>query len=148
VGIDVQFCFTDSFGPLKLTNLVGWGFTNNPFYEGKHGNPFVLCNQHNRTRFHHHAFCSILLENSKPDGKPIKRIVDATVGPHIGNESSEAYLEHSFEKLKPKKKVNMPTNATGMRAVRKKIKEYCVVCHGRTLELAIFVNDKEQDKPD
>ncbi len=71
---DVKFSVLQPFGYLKVTGLIGRGFSNNPFYGksqgekifGEKGVTIVIRENQDRTYFGLHAFC-ILLEkgNSK-----------------------------------------------------------------------------------
>ncbi|UCH93934.1 MAG: hypothetical protein JSV88_27210 [Candidatus Aminicenantes bacterium] len=72
---DVKFSVLGSFGYLKVTDLIGRGFSNNPFYGeiqsdkvfGEKGVPVVIQESQWRTNFGTHAFCILPDKGLSPD---------------------------------------------------------------------------------
>lgn len=84
---NVQYCFMQPFGYLKLTDLIGVIVCNNPFFEGNGTDPYINEYDVRRTAFGNHAFVEV--DNSF--------IGDACAGPHIGNENAEAYVRAAID---------------------------------------------------
>lgn len=83
IGVpDVRYCYMNPFGYLKRAGLIGIGQTNNPFFKSNHTERVVPEQDCNRTSFYNHAFCRF-------DGD--RAVADATAGPHLGEQGSEAY---------------------------------------------------------
>ncbi|KAK3322754.1 hypothetical protein B0H66DRAFT_590430 [Apodospora peruviana] len=80
--------YKEPFGYITSTDLVGWGVTNNPFYQNNHDLK-VLDEADKPTKgsaFGNHAFISYT--NSAGQ----RMALDACAGPHTGTETVEAYL--------------------------------------------------------
>lgn len=96
VGIEVYFDYIKPFGYLKLTNLIGWGPCNNPFFKNPDYNSSQVCTNDDkplpRSCFGNHAFIYL------PD---YGVVADACSGPHTGNESKRQYLTNSIDKNTP-----------------------------------------------
>jgi hypothetical protein len=99
IGIKVDWLYCNPFGFIKMTNLVGVGPCNNPFYMAKDNNtglfiftnlPVVPDNDPNRSEFGNHAFCGY-------DGN--NKVFDACAKPHLGEENREDYLKSSIDTL-------------------------------------------------
>jgi len=87
-GITVEWIFLQPFGFIKPTTLLGYGLCNNPFFmmSVPPGGRLVGINDPGRTDFWNHAFC-----------RWSAKILDACAGPHVGNESADAYVERSID---------------------------------------------------
>ena len=94
VGIFVYFDYIKPFGYLKLTDLIGWGSCNNPFFSNPDFNSSKICGNTvtNRSYFGNHAFIYM------PD---YGVVADACGGPHIGDESKQQYLTNTIDKTTP-----------------------------------------------
>jgi hypothetical protein len=96
---DVEYCELSPFGYIGETYLVGReGLCNNPIYKGD----FSLMNlkgedrkKDSRTCFHRHAFCRLLMEGKE-------KIVDACIGPEIGDNNAKDYLSKTLDKVNPR----------------------------------------------
>jgi hypothetical protein len=93
IGIaNVFFCSFMPFGYVKKTLLIGRGITNNPFYGNRLAPPVVEPLNRTRSKFELHCCCSVLLDNGDI------RILDSTIGPHVGDESQKVYLQNTTER--------------------------------------------------
>ncbi len=113
IGIaDVKYCVMNPFGYLRVTNLVGRGFSNNPKFKdqeeepifGQKGMPIVEEMSGFRTYFNRHAFCCLVDAGSANPCEACQhqcRIVDACVGPHVGGETMAEYVEHAVDNIYP-----------------------------------------------
>lgn len=95
VGIKVDWLYMQPFGFINIARLAGRGKCNNPFFLSESGEPYVAAkivpkNDPKRTGFYNHAFC-----NTKKGRRIV--ILDACVGPHLGDESEEQYIEKSID---------------------------------------------------
>lgn len=90
VGIpDVKYCSMDSFGYLRLTNLVGRGLCNNPSYGERKRDRIFYQRLSHRDCFGQHYFCCL---NEK--------VLDSCAGPHI-LESKKKYVEEAVDPIYP-----------------------------------------------
>ncbi|KAF8596825.1 hypothetical protein BDV93DRAFT_562934 [Ceratobasidium sp. AG-I] len=79
------------FGFIEKVALVGWGETNSPYFKGNQSNQIIPAAADGtypdtRTAFWNHAFLSF-------DGHAL----DATCGPHVGNETIDKYLSKGID---------------------------------------------------
>lgn len=91
-GYATKYCFMQPFGYLKLTNLIGRGICNNPFFASSGGAPVIAQTNPARTAFGNHAF-TFLTSNGA--------IADACAGPHIGNEYPQTYVNNATDGIFP-----------------------------------------------
>src|ERR1035437_5609721 len=82
-NIAAKFIFLQPFGYLRLTNLIGRGQCDNPFYQYEGNAPVVDPTDPDRTSFGNHAFVQIT--NSQ-------LIADACAGPHEGIDTPYQYV--------------------------------------------------------
>lgn len=82
-GQSARYCYMAPFGYLKLTQLIGRGKCNNPFFGSDTSRAVVNDLDTHRTSFRNHAF--VFLPSSKT-------VADACAGPHLGTESKTAYV--------------------------------------------------------
>lgn len=83
IGVrDVTYCYMNPFGYLERSGLIGLGETNNPFFKSNQTEKVVPERDPKRSSFYNHAFCRF-------DGG--RAVADATAGPHLGAQGSEAY---------------------------------------------------------
>lgn len=75
-----------SFGLIKVTDLVGVGSCNNPFFKSNGSAKIVASTDPKRTGFGNHAFIDL-------GG----RILDACAGPHVATETPTQYLSASVD---------------------------------------------------
>lgn len=97
VGVEIKWICHSPFGFIKATNLLGYGKCNNPFFKMNGTSQYIDPNKDptsysNRTSFGWHAFCCLEGTAAKKKG-----ILDACVGPHVGNESDEDYAKASID---------------------------------------------------
>jgi hypothetical protein len=85
MGVTLAWNFVRPFGYINMTNLVGVGPCNNPFY-GVPPAPMVDADSADRNGFICHAFASL-------SGK----VLDACAGPHLGDETLREYLVASID---------------------------------------------------
>jgi hypothetical protein len=78
-----HYCYMNPFGYMSLTDLIGRGQCNNPFYDGNGTTAVIASAAPNRTGFGNHAFLRLDADN---------HIVDSCSGPHIGNEDIDDYI--------------------------------------------------------
>lgn len=84
VGVAARWLLMPSFGYIAETNLVGVGPCNNPHSPTV---PIITPRDHpDRTRFNDHGFC-------ERDGT----IFDACVGPHLGKDGHQVYLNTAVD---------------------------------------------------
>lgn len=94
VGINVKFAFLEPFGYLRITDLIGQGQCNNPFFN----NPLysrskvVSATDNRRSSFGNHAFVYLLEEDWA---------ADACAGPHLGRETIQEYLDAAIDSVMP-----------------------------------------------
>jgi hypothetical protein len=81
LGIQMQWIFLNPYGYINLTNLIGVGSCNNPFFQSNGSKPVVPDNDPRRTAFGNHAF---IIYSQK--------IHDACAGPHAGTETLREYM--------------------------------------------------------
>jgi hypothetical protein len=88
LGIKLRWLFADPFGFIKVTNLIGWGKCNNPFFRNptNNKNKIVARNDPKRSLFGNHAFCGLGIY-----------VLDACAGPHCGDEMRGRYLDTSID---------------------------------------------------
>lgn len=88
LSIESTWLYTEPFGFINTTDLIGIGQCNNPFFNGVGhlGRPVVGINEQGRSKFANHAVI-------RYEGK----IIDATQGPCIGDQTPEAYLNSSID---------------------------------------------------
>lgn len=86
VGVKLSWIFLEPYGFIKLTNLLGYGNCNNPFFLGNNSPQLIGRNDARRTPFGNHAFCAF----------PPK-VLDACAGPHLSSEGYEEYVEASID---------------------------------------------------
>jgi hypothetical protein len=86
LGVSATWLFMFPFGYIKTANLVGVGACNNPGYRSNRSDKTVDPRSLKRTEFEKHAFCEV---NA--------RILDACVGPHLGTESRQDYLDNTID---------------------------------------------------
>jgi hypothetical protein len=87
LGIDVAWCFLSPFGYIKVTNLVGVGLTNNPFFGANPAHKVVAFDSPERSSFGNHAFVSRVADTA----------FDGCAGPHVGDETLFQYLSASID---------------------------------------------------
>ncbi|HLJ87063.1 MAG TPA: hypothetical protein VKZ53_09575 [Candidatus Angelobacter sp.] len=87
VGVGLTWLYLRPFGYLKLTNLIGVGNCNNPFYESNGSAAVVAANDPDRTAFGNHSFCEYTT-----------LAADACAGPHLATEALQQYIDASIEK--------------------------------------------------
>jgi hypothetical protein len=111
-GVPTRYCFLKPFGYLRLTNLIGRGQCNNPFYS-RSGQPVVPPASPYRTSFGNHAF--VLLADTAT-------IADACAGPHLGTDTKQDYIHAAIDDQFP----NPPATRAGTVA---EIGDYAGVQH-------------------
>ena len=97
LGIPVTFVYTRPFGYLKLSNLFGRGLCNNISFLGSTPAPEIIDSYkpddiEKWGGFGNHTFCLW----KKNDNEEV--VLDACVGPHVGNESKDEYLTNSIDR--------------------------------------------------
>ncbi|MVT08474.1 hypothetical protein [Chitinophaga tropicalis] len=91
-GYSVKYCFMQPFGYMRLTNLIGRGQCNNPFYGATGGPAVISSTSPSRTAFLNHAFVYLPSTGC---------ISDACAGPHIGNETPAQYVNNATDSVYP-----------------------------------------------
>ncbi len=97
LGVKVDWIFLNPFGYINITNLLGWGACNSPFFMDDSNetggvveivvNPQIVPpNYPLRTAFGNHAFCAFAA-----------KVYDACAGPHVGTESYDEYCHASID---------------------------------------------------
>lgn len=88
LGIKLRWLFLQPYGFIKVTNLVGWGKCNNPFFKNPRYNKkkVVARNDPKRSLFGNHAFCGLDVY-----------VLDACAGPHGGEEMRGSYIASSID---------------------------------------------------
>ncbi|KAK3687858.1 hypothetical protein B0T22DRAFT_458137 [Podospora appendiculata] len=80
------------FGYIAHTDLVGWGKTNNPYFEGDNSmKNLVDPKDIRRSPFRNHVFVSISPVDGEYDDQTVK-IIDTCTGPFIGTLTYDEYL--------------------------------------------------------
>lgn len=103
-GYQVFYCYMQPFGYLALTNLIGRGQCNNPFYAGSNTPAVIGQRDPRRTAFNNHAFCQVVMGPGY--------ISDGCAGPHIGNEYDYQYVASATDGTFPNPpRVNRGTSA-------------------------------------
>jgi hypothetical protein len=87
VGCASDWLFLQPFGYINVTNLIGVGVCNSPFFGADTSLQLVAPHDPRRTSFGNHAFV----------GVTGSKIVDSCAGPHLGNESRTEYLDASID---------------------------------------------------
>jgi hypothetical protein len=118
---DIKYCRIDPFGYLKLTHLIGRGLCNNPKYGKTGAEPVVDPGSEGRSFFYTHAFCCLAVGRcagcshnkfgaggNEENGCPV---LDACVGPHIGDEDFENYVERAIDLEYPDNSMVKPGTA-------------------------------------
>lgn len=93
IGGVSMYRYMDPFGYLPITNLIGVGLTNNPFYITKpppYNDLIEDLDELNRSRFGNHAFM-----------KMSNVIYDACGGPHLGTENEPTYVDNAVDRSTP-----------------------------------------------
>ncbi|MCP5050906.1 MAG: hypothetical protein GY940_27320 [bacterium] len=102
LGIDVTYIYMRPFGFINTSSLVGRGACNNPgFLDCPEPTPleeleirkFLYTDSKEREGFGNHAFCLI----QHPEGTPQTGVLDATVGPRLGNLSQAVYVTRGID---------------------------------------------------
>ena len=124
VGIkNVKFCRMKPFGYISLTKLVGRGLSNNPFHSQEVRSireSELIVDEFNklRTTFSSHTFCCLpdecfpsrnnTIGSTKCVGRNYCqhhcsncRILDACIGPHVGNEDIDKYMKNAVANESP-----------------------------------------------
>ncbi|WP_212003778.1 hypothetical protein [Chitinophaga sp. HK235] len=91
-GYPTAWLFMQPFGYLRLTNLIGRGQCNNPFYAANNTPPVIAVNDSRRTAFGNHAFINIT---------NIARVADGCAGPHQGTETAQQYVSSAVDNQYP-----------------------------------------------
>jgi hypothetical protein len=96
VGCSVEYLFMGPFGYLNLTNLIGRGLCNNPFYgsrQAPYNVPIVGQDDANRDGFGNHAFVRL----NGGSGT----IYDDCGGPYLGSGNTQAFIDATIDKSTP-----------------------------------------------
>jgi hypothetical protein len=87
VGVPVAWLTLDSFGYILETDLAGIGGCNNPLFT-KNNTPKIICRRNrDRTQFGIHGFGEL------------RRIFDACVGPHLGEDVRQDFLNAAVDDM-------------------------------------------------
>ena len=90
IGIlNVKWCLIDPFGYIRTTRIKGIGLSNNPKYSIYNSKPILEAWDKERTAFTNHFCCCLEIEDSDIIED---RILDATLGPHTGDENFKQYV--------------------------------------------------------
>jgi len=91
-NIPANFIFLQPFGFLRLTNLIGRGQCDNPFYQYEGNAPVVDPTDPDRTSFGNHAFIQLTAS---------QLIADACAGPHEGVDTPDQYVASAIDTQVP-----------------------------------------------
>jgi len=116
IGIGAKYQFLNPFGYINITNLVGVGPCNNPFFDNLDPNVsnkkiWIFGDPKERTGFGNHAFV-------KTEGKNY----DACAGPEVGTRTPAKYIEHSIDIDSTYKPADSTSKSTRISWLESKIK--------------------------
>jgi hypothetical protein len=80
------WAYMDPYGFINTTDLIGWGRCNNPGFRNNIRKIILPINDPGRTHFANHAFITTG-----------DKVIDSTCGPHIGSETTAAYVSSCID---------------------------------------------------
>jgi hypothetical protein len=86
LGIPTRWLVEEDDFFIKTTSLVGFGLCNNPFFLDENTPLVIGANDMKRTAFNQHGFC-----------ESAAVIYDACIGPHLGTEARQGYLDAAVD---------------------------------------------------